>query len=127
MVKFNPYNYENYFGGRCTSRDEYGNANINGVDMVADYFMRIPSDAPKTFCITAPRYSIKGLLKANNTKQLNDNITDFINKVSNTKLDTTSYIGSFTNPITVRKDSKYLNGDDFYEHIIFYFTKRMEK
>ena len=92
--------------------------NINGVDMVADYFMRIPSDAPKTFCITAPRYSIKGLLKANNTKQLNDNITDFINKVSNLSLDTTGYIGSFTNPITVRKDSKYLNSDDFYEHLM---------
>ena len=92
--------------------------NINGVDMVADYFMRIPSDAPKTFCITAPRYSIKGLLKAKNTKQLNDNIKDFINKVSNAKLDTTSYIGSFTNPITVRKDSKYLNGNDFYEHLM---------
>lgn len=33
MVKFNPYNYENYFGGRCTSRDEYGNADVKGVDM----------------------------------------------------------------------------------------------
>lgn len=32
MIKFNPYNYENYFK-RCTSRDEYGNADINGVDM----------------------------------------------------------------------------------------------
>ena len=32
MVKFNPYN-ENYFGGRCTSRDEYGNADVKGVDM----------------------------------------------------------------------------------------------
>lgn len=32
MINFNPYNYENYLG-RCTSRDEYGNANIDGVDM----------------------------------------------------------------------------------------------
>lgn len=32
MINFNPYNYENYLG-RCTSRDEYGNADINGVDM----------------------------------------------------------------------------------------------
>lgn len=32
MIDFNPYNYENYFK-RCTSRDEYGNANINGVNM----------------------------------------------------------------------------------------------
>lgn len=32
MVKLNPYSYENYHG-RCTSRDEYGNANIKGVDM----------------------------------------------------------------------------------------------
>ena len=31
-VDFNPYNYENYFK-RCTSRDEYGNADIDGVDM----------------------------------------------------------------------------------------------
>lgn len=40
MVKFNPYNYENYFGGRCTSRDEYGNANINGVDM--SFMLNLP-------------------------------------------------------------------------------------
>ena len=32
MIDFNPYDYENYFK-RCTSRDEYGNANIDGVDM----------------------------------------------------------------------------------------------
>ena len=32
MAKFNPYNYKEYFG-RCTSRDEYGNADIKGVDM----------------------------------------------------------------------------------------------
>lgn len=40
MVKFNPYNYENYFGDRCTSRDEYGNANINGVDM--SFMLNLP-------------------------------------------------------------------------------------
>lgn len=32
MIELKPYNYENRLG-RCTSRDEYGNANINGVDM----------------------------------------------------------------------------------------------
>lgn len=32
MKQFKPYDYENYLG-RCTSRDEYGNANIDGVDM----------------------------------------------------------------------------------------------
>lgn len=32
MVKFNPYNYKECLG-RCTSRDEYGNTDINGVDM----------------------------------------------------------------------------------------------
>lgn len=29
----------------------------------ANYFMRIPSDAPKNFSIKAPRYSVKGLVK----------------------------------------------------------------
>ena len=32
MIKLNPYNYKEYLG-RCTSRDEYGNADIKGVDM----------------------------------------------------------------------------------------------
>lgn len=32
MINFKPYNYENRLG-RCTSRDEYGNADIKGVDM----------------------------------------------------------------------------------------------
>lgn len=32
MIELKPYNYENRLG-RCTSRDEYGNADIKGVDM----------------------------------------------------------------------------------------------
>lgn len=32
MINFKPYNYDDDFK-RCTSRDEYGNANIDGVDM----------------------------------------------------------------------------------------------
>lgn len=32
MKALNPYGYESYLG-RCTSRDEYGNADIKGVDM----------------------------------------------------------------------------------------------
>lgn len=32
MIKFYPYGSRDYLG-RCTSRDEYGNADINGVDM----------------------------------------------------------------------------------------------
>ena len=32
MKQLNPYGYYEYLG-RCTSRDEYGNADIKGVDM----------------------------------------------------------------------------------------------
>ena len=32
MKKLNPYGYKEKLG-RCTSRDEYGNADIKGVDM----------------------------------------------------------------------------------------------
>lgn len=32
MIKLHSYGTENH-SGRCTSRDEYGNADINGVDM----------------------------------------------------------------------------------------------
>lgn len=32
MIELKPYNYENRLG-RCTSRDEYGNADVKGVDM----------------------------------------------------------------------------------------------
>ena len=31
-MELKPYDYENSLG-RCTDRDEYGNANIKGVDM----------------------------------------------------------------------------------------------
>lgn len=39
MIELKPYNYENRLG-RCTSRDEYGNANINGVDM--SFMLNLP-------------------------------------------------------------------------------------
>ena len=32
MIELKPYIYENRLG-RCANRDEYGNADINGVDM----------------------------------------------------------------------------------------------
>ena len=32
MIELKPYNYENRLG-RCTNRDEYGNADVKGVDM----------------------------------------------------------------------------------------------
>lgn len=37
---------------------------------VADYFMRIPSDAPRNFSITAPRYSTSGLFKIANQSEV---------------------------------------------------------
>lgn len=41
MIELKPYNYENRLG-RCTSRDQYGNADIKGVDM--SFLLALPCE-----------------------------------------------------------------------------------
>ena len=90
---------------------------INKVENSADYFMRIPSDAPKNFVITAPRYTGDGLLKIGNTAQINKEITEFINKVSAIKLASTDGVRLSKNPVYVTKHSRGLNLSSFVEHL----------
>lgn len=40
---------------------QYFNAEQNPKMLMGDYFMRIPSDAPKNFVVHAPRYKVDGL------------------------------------------------------------------
>ncbi len=40
---------------------QYFNAEQNSKMLMGDYFMRIPSDAPKNFVVHAPRYKVDGL------------------------------------------------------------------
>ena len=57
---------------------------IERVAASADYFMRIPSDAPKTFTITAPRYSAEGLINSENLDKL---VTTTVEKINDTTTD----------------------------------------
>ena len=49
----------------------------------ANYFMRIPSDAPKNFIITAPKYSAKGLFNISNKTEIDIEINKRINNLVN--------------------------------------------
>lgn len=67
----------NYFN----VEDEYERSSKQKIPM-ANYFMRIPSDAPKNFIITAPRYEIKGLSNITNQRELNLEIQKKINSMT---------------------------------------------
>lgn len=45
----------------------------------AEYFLRIPSDAPKTFTLRAPKHDTTGLFKIKDIDKYNDNVTYSIN------------------------------------------------
>jgi len=94
-------------------------SSIGGVEKSAEYFMRIPSDAPKTFAITAPRYSASGLLTIGNASEINKEITDFLNEVDNLAIvDLKSEKALYTKtPIYVGKHSGGLNMASMVEHV----------
>ena len=88
---------------------------------VADYFMRIPSDAPKNFMITAPRYNVKNLLVPTNEKEIEDGITNILNTIQYNLL-SKDYVLYHTNcgrnPIVVGKPNSRLNHDEFIKHMM---------
>ena len=94
---------------------------ISGVDQkvggVADYFMRIPSDAPKNFVITAPRYLTKGLISIGNRTEINNEISSFFTQLNGKVLDSINSAKLNDFPINVAKHSKYLNLSDFLSHV----------
>lgn len=64
-----------------TPRDLVIEADTSNIPM-AQYFMRIPSDAPKNFVITAPRYSTVGLSIIENAQEVNREVIQRINSIS---------------------------------------------
>lgn len=94
-----------------------GALTLEGQDKAADYFMRIPSDAPKTFCITAPRYAISGLLSMTNKAELTAQINSFITDVQQDPIKVNGTVKLNNNPINVNKHSKNLNLNDFVRHL----------
>lgn len=64
----NPNTKDNVLYSGMSKRDyvytgfaQYFNAEQNPKMLMGDYFMRIPSDAPKNFVVHAPRYKVDGL------------------------------------------------------------------
>ena len=69
--------FVNFFN---TPRDILAEADTSKIPM-ANYFMRIPSDAPKNFIITAPRYSSKGLFTITNQQEVNRIILERMRRI----------------------------------------------
>ena len=63
-----------------TPRDILAEADTSKIPM-ANYFMRIPSDAPKNFAITAPRYSTKGLFTIINQQEIDRTILERMRRI----------------------------------------------
>lgn len=83
-----PTTYMNYF-----------NASVNGVadKNFANYFLRVPSDAPKTFIIRAPRYNTKNLYRVTNREEVRQSAQEIANNYDRIS------VAEFTN--------KYFNED----------------
>jgi hypothetical protein len=91
---------------------------FNSEGNTAGYFMRIPSDAPKTFIVTAPKYSAKDLLVESNKKEINAEIQNIITTASNKVIDDISRVVFNMQPILVSDRSKVGNNTDaFVKHI----------
>ena len=63
-----------------TPRDILAEVDTSKIPM-ANYFMRIPSDAPKNFAITAPRYSTKGLFTIINQQEIDKTILERMRRI----------------------------------------------
>ena len=93
--------------------------NSSGIN-TADYFLRIPSDAPKTFTCRAPKYSVKGLFQITNQKEINDKISAKIQEIDDkliTNLDDIKDVVFEGRPVVVSKDGKGLNKKDFIKQV----------
>lgn len=77
-----------------------GNVEIEGITL-GSYFMKIPSDAPKNFCITAPRYS---------TGTTDAGLFRFADPQARAKID--AYVKEV---LSKKVENQRLNGDQYYK------------
>lgn len=94
--------------------------NSSDINM-ADYFLRIPSDAPKTFTCRAPKYSVKDLFKITNDKEIKEKIDAKVNKIDSKRIKSKDDIANVIfaeRPVIASKNGKGLNRADFIKHII---------
>lgn len=68
-----------YIGSQFISFFQGSNISQSNIPL-ANYFMRTPSDAPRNFVVTAPRYKIQGLINTNES-QVSAFIDDRINQI----------------------------------------------
>lgn len=59
------------------------NTKTNEINDVANYFLRTPSDAPKTFTIRAPKYNTHDLFTVEDKESFNDTINDIVKTHAN--------------------------------------------
>ena len=95
---------------------------------VADYYFRIPADAPKQFTMSAPMYSASKLF--NIPKDVKDDINKRIkNQILNYLFDTkkgkkihellkSKEVYLRTSPVAVHETSEWLDSDDFVLHLL---------
>lgn len=81
---------------------------LGGHNVIADYFMRTPSDASRNFVITAPRYSTKGLFKIENEVEAKKLIENKINEIPTISQDEQGVYATMT-AVSVNKDKALID------------------
>jgi len=118
-VLYNEMSRGDYIGTAWINFFHEDSIDVDGAKIsVAQYFLRIPSDAPKTFTLRAPKYDAKGFRTVINQREINQAIADEINKVTD-KFFASNNVLFGDKPITgYRKDKPWTN-DDLLKHIRF--------
>ena len=96
-----PTTYMNYF-----------KANVNGVSdsNFANYFLRIPSDAPKTFILRAPRYSTKNLYSVANRDEIRQAASEIVDNYD--RISIADFTRDYFNEETIKVKGNNINSTE---------------
>ena len=111
-VLYNEMSRGDYIGTAWINFFHEDSIDVDGAKIsVAKYFLRIPSDAPKTFTLRAPKYSAKGFRTVVNQNEINQAIADEISRVTDKFFASTNVLFGDNPIVGYRKDKPWTNVD----------------
>lgn len=106
---YTPTAYCNFF--KAKDRDDAGEA-------FAEYFLRVPSDAPKTFTIRAPRHSTLGLFTIKDKESYDNNVANAVKNFAPV-ISTNEAIEKYLAPLVNGKDNIQVAKESDIRRILF--------
>lgn len=79
----------------------------NKISQLGYYFLRTPSDAPKTFCLRAPYYSANDLFTTEGNEELSNAVSEIVNDYKRIKTEDIKQYGNFTESIPISDEDLF--------------------